>query len=417
MRSGSSPEHRDLHAFVLELGRALSLAGTAVSETQERLTRVAAASGAPGARVVVLPTALIISLDRAGWASVESIPQLAGMMRLDQISALYELSEAAERGEVDPADGLERMRRIHAMRPRRGFAVRVLAYAAMTAGLCLVLQPTPGDVAIATAFGAIVGALVLASHEHSTLTILAPVLAATIVSALAFEAVKHEIADPGLRTMIAPLVTLLPGGVLTTATLELASGEMVAGASRLVFGGVQLLLLAFGIVAGVELAGLPSDAIVADVQTNLLGWWAPWLGVVVFGLAAFVYFSAPPGALAWLMLVLTVAWIGQVLGGTLIGDDVSAFFGALAMTPVALAIGRFGGPPPQVTFLPAFWLLVPGAIGLIGVAEVVGNPAEAELETLVAPIGSVVSIALGVLGGISLARATPWRRMPPGSRP
>ena len=51
----------DLHAFLLELGRALSLAGTAVSETQERLTRIAAASGGDDARVVVLPTALMIA--------------------------------------------------------------------------------------------------------------------------------------------------------------------------------------------------------------------------------------------------------------------------------------------------------------------------------------------------------------------
>ena len=54
--------------------------------------------------------------------------------------------------------------------------------------------------------------------------------------------------------------------MLTTATVELASGEMVAGASRLVFGGVQMLLLAFGIVAGVELAGLPSEAVAHDAR-------------------------------------------------------------------------------------------------------------------------------------------------------
>ena len=90
------------------------------------------------------------------------------------------------------------------------------------------------------------------------------------------------------------------------------------------------------------------------------------------------------------------------------------------MTPVALWIGRFAGaPPPQVTFLPAFWLLVPGAIGLIGVTEVVGNPADAAIEDLLTPIASIasiVSIALGVLGGIALSRATPPRRRP-GSRP
>ena len=79
------------------LGRALSLAGTAVSETQQRLTAVAAASGARDARIVVLPTALMIAFGRAGWATIESIPQLAGALRLDQISALYELVDEAER--------------------------------------------------------------------------------------------------------------------------------------------------------------------------------------------------------------------------------------------------------------------------------------------------------------------------------
>jgi uncharacterized membrane protein YjjB (DUF3815 family) len=291
----------------------------------------------------------------------------------------------------------------------------VLGYAAMTVGLCLVLQPTPTDVAIAAGFGVLVGAFILAARGRQTLTVLVPVLSAMAISALSFAAVKHGIADPGLRTLIAPLVTFLPGGVLTTAVIELASGEMVAGASRLVFGGVQLLLLAFGIVAGVELAGLPSEAILQDEPANLLGWWAPWLGVIVFGCAAALYFSAPRGALRWLLLVLLAAWIGQRIGDVVVGPDVSGFFGALTMTPVALAVARLpGAPPPQVMFLPAFWLLVPGALGLIGVTEVVGNPAQASIEALVTPVGAIISISLGILGGVSLYRgiasAPPWVR-------
>ena len=105
------------------------------------------------------------------------------------------------------------------------------------------------------------------------------------------------------------------------------------------------------------------------------------------------------------MVVLLAAWIGQVVGDWLVGPDVSGFFGALTMTPVALAIARLpGGPPSQVTFLPAFWLLVPGALGLMGVTAVVGDPATASLEDLVKPVGSIVSIALGVLGGVSVYR-------------
>ena len=68
----------ELHAFLLELGGALSLAGTVVNETQERREAVATASGVPDARVVVLPTALILAFGRAGSATVESIPQFAG---------------------------------------------------------------------------------------------------------------------------------------------------------------------------------------------------------------------------------------------------------------------------------------------------------------------------------------------------
>ena len=141
-------------------------------------------------------------------------------------------------------------------------------------------------------------------------------------------------------------------------------------------------------------------------RVNLLGWWAPWLGVVVFGIAAAIYFSAPRGALPWLMLVLLAAWLGQLVGDRLVGADVSGFFGALVMTPIALAIARLpGGPPSQVTFLPAFWLLVPGAIGLIGVTEVVGDPADGRHR---GPrrrrSASIVAIALGVLVGASLFR-------------
>jgi uncharacterized membrane protein YjjP (DUF1212 family) len=99
----------ELHAFVPELGRALALADAAVSETQERLAAVAASNGVHDALVVVLPTALIIAFGQAGSATIESIPQFDCGLRLDQISVLYDLVGAAERGQVKPAEGLRRL--------------------------------------------------------------------------------------------------------------------------------------------------------------------------------------------------------------------------------------------------------------------------------------------------------------------
>jgi hypothetical protein len=55
--------------------------------------------------------------------------------------------------------------------------------------------------------------------------------------------------------------------------------------------------------------------------------------------------------------------------------------------------------------LPAFWLLVPGAIGLIGITEIVGDSAEAGFENFLRALVSVPSIALGILVGTMVVRA------------
>ena len=80
-----------------------------------------------------------------------------------------------------------------------------------------------------------------------------------------------------------------------------------------------------------------------DTHTNLLGWWAPWLGVGVFDAATALYLSAPGGTLHWLLVVLFAAWVGQVIGGALVVANVIGFFGAMTMTPIALAVSRLPG--------------------------------------------------------------------------
>ena len=58
--------------------------------------------------------------------------------------------------------------------------------------------------------------------------------------------------------------------------------------------------------------------------------------------------------------------------------------------------------PSQLTFLPGFWLLVPGAAGLVGLTEAVGT--SEGLEDFATALTSVMSIALGVLIGTALYR-------------
>ena len=66
---------------------------------------------------------------------------------------------------------------------------------------------------------------------------------------------------------------------------------------------------------------------------------------------------------------------------------------------------QFKGPPSMVTFLPAFWLLVPGSVGLISVAHMLSDR-DAGIEGLVNALFAFASIALGTLVGASIYRWT-----------
>ena len=388
-----------LREFVVRLGGAMTTAGDSVDSINERLRRIVVAYGHPQFDFFVLPTGILVESGEADTASVLlSSSEARTRYRFDQIAEVYHLVSEAEQAAISPAAGLDELARIERTEPSFRPAVRVLGHGILTAGLALLLQPTLGGMAVAFCLGLLVGLLKL--PRLATLDLIFPVVAAFIVAATVFTISHHSgVGDNPVRVLIPPLATFLPGGVLTIATVELAAGQMISGASRLVTGIVQLGLLAFGIVAAASLIGV-DQAVLIDNPVDRLGPWAPWVGVLIVAAGNYLHFSAPTRSLGWILVVLYVAYAGQAAGGALFGGVLSGFFGALAMTPVVLWIDdRPYGTPSLVTFLPAFWLLVPGAVGLIGVTEIVGGDHSIGAEDLATALTSIVSIALGVLIG------------------
>jgi uncharacterized membrane protein YjjB (DUF3815 family) len=58
--------------------------------------------------------------------------------------------------------------------------------------------------------------------------------------------------------------------------------------------------------------------------------------------------------------------------------------------------------PVYATFLPGFWLLVPGALSLIGLTRLAGNTSAVGSGDFLAVVGSIIAVALGVLCGTQL---------------
>jgi uncharacterized membrane protein YjjP (DUF1212 family) len=393
--------------FLFRLGQGYLACGEQTAKVELLLRRTASAYGMRQARVVAFPTAVFISL-HDGTAERVTLAQCEPeMLRLDQMADIYALGVAAQAGQVKPAEGLERLAAIRRQKARFGWFGLAGGHVILTVGLALVLMPTHKNLVAAAVLGLIVGLLKLLNQGRAVLALPLPVVAATTVSVIVFMAISRGISVDPLHALVPPLVTFLPGGMLTLGMVEFAYGDMVSGASRLMAGFVQLVLLAFGLAIGAVLIGyVPADLVNSAGEYAKVEW-APvahWVGVLVFGLGVYLHFSAPRHSLRWIIIVLLLAFAAQRLAAGPLGSEISGFFGTLVATPLGYLIQlKFRGPPAAVTFLPSFWILVPGALGLLSVTRMLSDRA-AGIDGMVTVVFVITSVALGTLVGASLYR-------------
>jgi uncharacterized membrane protein YjjP (DUF1212 family) len=397
-------------AFLTRLGHALSAAGDPVSSTERTLRGIAQRNGLSDVQIGVLPTLVLVRGHDSPLPMMDLATADVGHdLRLDQIGALYDIVHSAQLGQLSAGDGLARLSDVWTMQPRFGAPLRIMGQVVLSVGLGLILTPNANALAYCAVLGLIVGLLIELALRWPTLEVLLPAVASLLVAVIVFVAASADLVSGPLLLLIPPLITFLPGGMLTTAIVELADHHSIAGASRLLAGATQVLLLVFGIVAAQALVGLPPEMAYARRADISFGAWAPWLGSLLFAIGVYYHFVGPRRSLVWLCLIVYVASLGEFLGNMLLSGSFGGFVGALTMTVAAFWLDRLPAAPPfQVLFLPAFWLLVPGVLAVVGLADLVGNPASVALVDLGQVAVTIVSIALGVLVGVALTRALPW---------
>jgi uncharacterized membrane protein YjjP (DUF1212 family) len=394
----------DTVVLMAELGEVMLESGHDVDSVQAAMADVAAVNGIPRAEIISLPTAMFASAQADGRLETSAVATAGAPLLLHQIEDISDVVADARTGRTGPATTRERIRAIRSRPPVFGPFPRVAGNLLAAAGLAVLLGGAWPDVGVAAVLGGVVGILLLVDLPPRFQVLI--VLAAAFVVALGvFLLARTGLPMVILPALLAPLVTLLPGAALTTGAVELATGQMISGAARIAAGGMQLVLLALGITGAAALIGVP--AIELNIGPQPLGPLAPWIAVAVFGLGILVNRCARPRSAGWVLLVLYIAYGAQVLGDALFGSVLSAFVGAVVMTPVAVLISRApGGPPPMVSFLPAYWLLVPGALGLEGVTSLLHGDVSG-LATLTTTLTTMVAVSVGVLVGFGVASITP----------
>ena len=395
--------HDDAEVAVMlrELGIALLEVEQPTQLVAGRLIHIATHYTRQKVRVVTLPTALVVQV---GSVAYEVEVSNRWTLQLDLAGRIDDIADLASVGAITPADAITAVAAARIMKPRFGPFVTILGYALTTIGFGMVINPTWAALPGYLFLGLVVGAIVQLGRPFPSLNAILPTLSAMVVTMLATWFVADAANDGLLRVIAPPLVAMLPGMSLTIGSMELASSEIVAGATRLIYGVTQLMLLVFGVGLGTHIAGH-----VAPQQPSVqMGEWALYAAIVVVALGLYVYLSAPKGSLFWLMAGIAVALVGQQVGGLALPPAYSGAVGGLLVVPFAMLASRIKTSPPAIVMmLAAFWALVPGALSFEGLSEAAsGGPAT--VETLGQTIGAVFSIALGTLAGFSIFHAFSW---------
>lgn len=388
--------------FLTELGKALTAAGISVTAVQSILEDIAESYDVE-AEIIVLPTVLLIKLGNEESAPLTAANQLPGSLPLHQVSALYELIYQAEKAEISPVDGKKRIREILSEKHRFGRAGIFLGYILFAIGLGMLLQPTSQQLIISGGSGAIIGLLLIFVKNRPRFALILPVIASLLVSTFLFLGIKEGLISGTIAVLIPALAYFLPGATLTTGMFELASGSIVSGSSKVIYGIAILFLLLFGVLIGMQITGSAQQESIATPLMNIFQGWPSIAGVMIFAVGMYFFMSIRNKDLPWILLVLYIAFFGQQFGNYFIGGFAGAFLGSLLMTISGTLIGRSPIRTPSfVSILPAFWVLVPGSLGFISLASLIGQNYFSAVSNLTAVVMTVVAISLGLLVGAAI---------------
>lgn len=391
----------DARTLLAQLGAAMVATGQPVNEIEQELREVGVRLGYADVQVGAAPTSLTISLCSGDPAAYESV---TAPVRLDQTNEVRRIRGQLVSAVLSPTEASAQLAALRTKSPLYPTWVTHIAWVLVAAGIGLILQPAWANVVVVVVCSVVVRLLMGIAGRVEVVATLLATLAAFIVTVIVFMAAEVGLIEGPMRTVLPPIAALLPGALIVTGMSELAAGHMQAGSSRLTYGVVQLGLFALGLIAATTLLSVPTDMMM-NVRVDTIGWWAAPLGLLLIGVGISGMEHVEWRMLGWVLVVLLMAFgaqsSGHEAGSPVLGGFLGAVAASLGATLVELARPQLAR---LVLFLPAFWLLVPGSLGLIGVTTLISDQG-AIIETGLDVAGVIVAIALGLLVGSSIGLA------------
>lgn len=397
---------------LLRVGAAL-LAGAAPGpEVEGQVIAIGRHSGIQDVRAAATPTGLFVSTTPDHTVAFEPV---TGTLRFEQMTLVQDVIDRLLTDRLAPADAVTELTVIEAMPPSRPAWLCDLAIVPIAVGICAILQPTWHDLGAAAIGSLLLVAAVNLSRRSPLVRTLLPLLAAFGVASIILQLAVWWPLDGTLRTIVSTIAVLLPGSMIVTGMSEIATGAAVAGTSRLVSGTVQLVLFAVGLFAAVAVRG-EALTVLTNARADDLNPVAPFVGILLVGAGIVVNVAASRSAVPWILGVLFLTFVVQYAGQAVWGVTLGALAASAVAGLSASVVHRLSGRPLRlVVYLPAFWLLVPGSLGLLSTAELAAGRGGRSAVTVA--VAAAVAIVVGTLVGSAAGRALERWMGPPTAAP
>ena len=394
--------YRDRIGFVVELATRLHSYGT-TAERLEGAVRVVARRLGLRCSAWSNPTGMILSFSEAAIDSplldtTQVIRLEPGATDLRKLAAADAIAEEVMTGRSDIATGLQALRALDRPPGWRARVLEILSYGLSAASVTGLLRRGWGDIVVASVIGILIGALHMVGRRRPRVQEAEEAIAALVATFLTAMVATFWIPLTTKTVVIASVIVLMPGMMLTNAVAELSGQHLVSGTAR--FGGALAVLikLVFGTLAALQFVRLlgwhPHEAINDQGPA-----WVEWVALLVGSYAFAVLFRADrrdyPLVMASAMFGYGVTrWAGAELG-----NDAGVFFGGMAVIAASNVYARWSNRPGALVRVPGIILLVPGSVSFRSLTFVLERDVILGLNTAVAVLSVLVALVAGVLFG------------------
>lgn len=394
--------------FVAQLARHLHESGATAPRLERAIVQVSQRLGL-ACDSLSTPTSLLLSFREASDPAdlparhTQVLRMAPGEINLGRMAKVDAIAEAVSDGRIGIAEGQRRLHDVDTRSTRTLKLMKVLAFAATGAAVAAMLDGGWADIASAALIGGLVGTLELLALRSHGLASSLEMIAAFVATVAAMLIAAYVVPLTVNVVVIASLIVLLPGLMLTTATVELAQQHLVAGMARFAGALTVLLKLAFGSIAAAQVMLLLGFATPTEVTVPAPDWTA-WAGVAVAGFAFAVLFKARVKDAPIVMASAALSYAISQFAGAELGAEFGVFVGALSMTVLSNLYGRITNRPGALVRVPGIILLVPGSVGYRSLFFVFDRDVYLGIDTAISMLVLLGCLAGGLLFGNMLLR-------------